>query len=106
MGLIICEIHGESGIIQMSELLHRYYINNKKIEVIKVIYEVEGLDNFVHYFSIVDDLSEGTQINNINEFDDYFSKISGDPGACVDCFNLYLNNKKIEIKEKRVLVSN
>ena len=106
MGLIICEIHGESSIIQMSESLHRYYINNIKTEVIKVIYEVEELNNFVHYFSIEDNLSKGLQINNINEFEGDFSKISGDPGACVDCFKLYLNNKNIEVKEKRVLISN
>lgn len=102
MGLIICKIHGESSIVQMSELLYKYYINNIKKEVIKVIYQVEELDNFVHYYSIEDDLFKGTQINNINEFDDYFFKMNGDLGACVDCFKLYLNNKNIEIKEKRV----
>ncbi len=106
MGLIICENHGEKGIVQMSKVLHNYYIKNEKTEVFKITYEIEGLDNFIHYFSGEENLDKSLQINDIEDFEDFFPEISGDPGACIKCFKSYLNENNIKIIDKVIKISN
>ena len=113
MGLIICENcenQGGCDIVQMSESLYNYYINNKKTEVVKLIYKVkilDSIDDFVHYFSIEDDLSKIIQVENINDFENYYFNVLGkDQVGCVKRFRSYIDDNNINVEEKIVKISN
>ena len=113
MGLIICEnceYQEGCNIVKMSKSLHNYFINNERIDIIKLIYEVKilnSIDSFVQYFSIEDDISKNTQIKNIEDFENfYFNEKREDEYdvGCVNRFRLYLDENNIDVKEKIVKI--
>ncbi|MBV7270167.1 hypothetical protein [Winogradskyella luteola] len=102
MGRLICSNHHESDIIQMSKILYKYYINKEKTNVIKLIFNVNDLGQFVYYFSVDDDIENIEKIKSINDFEKFFTRTSGDPGSCLKCFKSYLKFNNISIQEKKV----
>ena len=104
MGRIICNVHGEQGIVQISKSLNENFLLNKKVKVVKYIYEIENLNSIEHFFTGSEDLDQASEVNNIDDFELFFSTISNDPVACVKCFNEYIRNNDIVVVENQILI--
>ncbi|WP_106795189.1 hypothetical protein [Aquimarina sp. Aq78] len=105
MGAILCEKHGKSFIVQMSNKLHESFLKDGKEEILKLIFRVEELnEDFVYFFSKEDDISGYKDIMDLNLFEEEFSKISSNPVVCITCFEDYLKMNNNKITEKVFLV--
>ncbi|WP_281988981.1 hypothetical protein [Aquimarina aggregata] len=101
MGIILCKEHGESGIVQMSEMLFALFSNKKNTNIIKLVFNIEEIDErFEHYFSLDEDISRFSDEMNLDYFESEFSKISRDSGCCINCFKDYSNSIKAKVIEK------
>ncbi|MBQ4819034.1 hypothetical protein [Aquimarina sp. MMG016] len=96
MGIVICDKHGRSGIVQMSKTLHYLFLNGKDTDIVKAIFNIKELDeSFIHYFSFDEDISQFKSEMDLDYFESEFSKISGDPGSSINCFKDYLSKNKV-----------
>ncbi len=101
MSIIICKEHGENQIVQMSKSLHNFFLNQETENIVKLIFNIEEIGEiFVCYFSSNEDVCQFKDDMNLDYFESEFSKISGNPGSCINCFNDYLKRTQSKIIEK------
>jgi len=95
MGVIKCEIHGDSDIVQMSDVLYKKYFSNKKLgyDILKIVFDVKELGSKLIYYDLKKNLEDYKLIKSLASFEVILDKISGDKGACtcIKCFNAFLS---------------
>lgn len=106
MGIILCNIHGKSGIVQMSNQLYEQYTNRTTEEIIKIIFQVDDLGDFVYFISNKEDFNNYSNIKTLNDFEEVFLSISDNSGACLNCFKNYIQHMNIKIANKTIKVTN
>jgi len=104
MGKIICKNHRENSIVQMSKVLHSKYLKKENSSIIKLVFRLNGIDDFIHYFSSNENIKNLLSLSNENEFELAFSGFSGDPVACENCFKDYLKDSNNEIQERIIQI--
>lgn len=101
MGVLISEQHGENQIVQMSKILHDLFLKRKEVDIVSVRFNIEEIDeSFIHYFTSDEDISQFKNGMSLDEFENEFSKISGDPGSSIHSFKDYLKETQSKVIEK------
>lgn len=107
MGIIICDKHGRSGIVQMSDELHnKYYSNCKNFNIIRIIFRVNSLDtDFAHYELSNEKTFDNEKVKNFDEFEVIFNKIADYKIICVNCLKDFISTNNIELKERIIVIN-
>ncbi len=104
MGILICNNHGQSGILQLSEDLLSIYKKRTKTDIILLAFKYPGIPELHYYFSYSEEVDWLLHFETYEDFDMKLSKISGNPVVCYKCFFEYLDQQKIKIQKKIVYI--
>ena len=89
----------------MSKTLHEKYLKNENVDITKLVFRLEELPDFIHYFSSNENINNLINISSEIEFEFVYLDFAGDPGSCEKCFKEYLSNSTIEEKIIELLPS-
>ncbi|MGY3792180.1 hypothetical protein [Aquimarina sp. 433] len=86
----------------MSKILHDFFLKKKRANIVRVIFHIKEInESFIHYFTTSENISQFNNEMNVDDFEFEFSKISGDPGSCANCFKDYLKRTQSSVIEKK-----
>lgn len=107
MGIVICDKHGRSGIVQMSNKLRDKYDSNcKNFNIVRIIFRVDSLKtDFAHYELLNEKTFDYENIKRLNEFEMVFNKIADYNNICVNCLKSFIQTNNIELTEKIVVIN-
>ncbi len=98
MGIIRCEKHGESGILQVSDRLYEAFINEAHFEILEHQFILDEKPDplLIFYFAFGEVIDWAQAEMNIDYFEEHFGTISGNKVVCVNCWNEYLIKNNIK----------
>ena len=111
MGLILCQIHGDSGFAtRFSEKIIGLIKNDAKIEECSLrIFIINIFDNednellFAEQYLLLEDefismnLSESVSVDSEEEYNSYFSRLPALDGICANCLRDYKKKHSLNL---------
>jgi len=99
MGKIKCKNHDESFIILVSDALREYFLRNEKTRIIKLIFKINNLSDFIYFFAEVDAIENFKNVKEFEAFERIHSELPIKSPYCENCFFEYKKRHKLHVKD-------